>query len=202
MTIWFTGDQHFGHEKIIGYCGRPFGSVEEMDRVMVERWNERVAEDDTVYHLGDFSLDGWHVVHHILHKLNGKIFILATPWHHDKRWMSTLMEVPGFVCFSGSGKKVYTASPIVVLDFDKSELGIENDGYPQGVVLCHYPFHTWDRKHYGSWHLYGHTHQKDPQFESDRFPRTCETNALNVGVDAWDFYPVSLEQVKEVLSDA
>ena len=32
--IFFASDLHFGHENIIKYCGRPFSSANEMDRVL------------------------------------------------------------------------------------------------------------------------------------------------------------------------
>jgi calcineurin-like phosphoesterase family protein len=47
--IFFTADQHFGHKNIIKYCNRPFSSVEEMNKVMIDRWNEIVGKEDTVY---------------------------------------------------------------------------------------------------------------------------------------------------------
>ena len=48
MTTWLTADTHFGHQNIIRYCQRPFDRVEEMDRVLVQRWNARVGVDDTL----------------------------------------------------------------------------------------------------------------------------------------------------------
>ena len=56
MTIWLVSDTHFGHEAIIGYCGRPFTNAAEMDEALVSRWNERVKPSDHVYHLGDVSM--------------------------------------------------------------------------------------------------------------------------------------------------
>lgn len=59
-NIWFISDTHFGHAntflKFKGPDGkpmRPFSSVEEMDEIMVQRWNEVVRPQDKVYHLGD-----------------------------------------------------------------------------------------------------------------------------------------------------
>ncbi len=51
---WFTSDTHFGHGRVIEYSGRPFSSTEEMDRVLIAKWNARVKKEDTVYFLGDF----------------------------------------------------------------------------------------------------------------------------------------------------
>lgn len=51
---FFTGCTHFGHFNIIRYCDRPFKTLEEMDNCLIKNANERVKEDDTVYHLGDF----------------------------------------------------------------------------------------------------------------------------------------------------
>ena len=55
--VFFTSDLHFGHGKIIDHCGRPFSSVEEMDRVMIENWNRRVRKNDKVYIVGDIVWD-------------------------------------------------------------------------------------------------------------------------------------------------
>lgn len=37
---------------------RPWATVEEHDRELVERWNATVRKDDTVWHLGDVCLGG------------------------------------------------------------------------------------------------------------------------------------------------
>lgn len=71
--IYFTSDMHFGHRGIITMQNRPFESVEEMDRVLLQNYNAVVHKDDTVYILGD-------ICHHmkkepaeeLIEKLNGK----------------------------------------------------------------------------------------------------------------------------------
>lgn len=55
--IYFTSDLHFGHRNVIRFDNRPFSSVEEMDAALIERWNQKVSNEDAVYVLGDLS---WH----------------------------------------------------------------------------------------------------------------------------------------------
>ncbi len=53
------------------------------------------------------------------------------------------------------------------------------------LVLCHYPFRTWRNMGKGWIDLHGHSHGRlTPQ------PRQCD-----VGVDAWNFRPVSIAQI-------
>lgn len=54
--VWFTADQHFGDERLIGY-GRPFDSVKQMNDIIVENYNKLVGPDDIVFHLGDIVYD-------------------------------------------------------------------------------------------------------------------------------------------------
>ena len=83
MKTFFTSDTHFNHANVIQYCGRPFASVDEMNREMIARWNSTVGPDDTVYHLGDFALGKFAKAAPILHRLNGarKILVLG---NHDR----------------------------------------------------------------------------------------------------------------------
>ena len=53
MTIWFTSDTHFFHNKNFVYEPRGFTSVEEMNEEIVKRWNEKVGPNDIIYLLGD-----------------------------------------------------------------------------------------------------------------------------------------------------
>ena len=49
----YTSDLHFGHENVIRFDDRPFSDIEEMDRTLIEMWNARVRDEDTVYIVGD-----------------------------------------------------------------------------------------------------------------------------------------------------
>lgn len=53
MNRWFISDTHFSHANIIGYTGRPFQSVSEMNKKLMANWNALVEPQDTVFFLGD-----------------------------------------------------------------------------------------------------------------------------------------------------
>ena len=59
------------------------------------------------------------------------------------------------------------------------------------IVLCHYPIASWERKVHGSFHLYGHTHNR---FQNNGL-------SFDVGVDAQNYYPISLEEVFDKITE-
>jgi len=65
-----------------------------------------------------------------------------------------------------------------------NELTIEK----QEIVLCHYAMKVWNGSHKGSWQLYGHSHGSLPE---DHTSLSCD-----VGVDCWNYFPVSMDQLR------
>jgi calcineurin-like phosphoesterase family protein len=63
---------------------------------------------------------------------------------------------------------------------------VDNEGAPLVITLCHYAMRSWELSHYGSWHLFGHHHGLLPPYGL----------SFDVGVDSWDFFPVSLTQIR------
>ena len=169
MQTFFTSDTHFDHKNVIQYSNRPFQTVDEMNMAMVEKWNSVVTNNDTVYHLGDFTLGDIRHFTKWVSKLNGNIKIL--PGGHDHLWLKD---------FEAS-EKVEVVAPLVSVEFPE----IMNGQYAQVVVLCHYSMQVWDRSHYGAWHLFGHSHGNLPGIGL----------SFDVGVDCTDFAPFSLGQV-------
>lgn len=160
MKVWFTADNHFGHANIIKFCKRPFSNAQEMDREMIRRWNERVAPEDTVRHLGDFSFQNQG---NYIHALNGAKHLIVG--NHDHKRM----------------QKVGWAS---IKDMDLITVDSTD------IVLCHYGLRVWHKSHYGALHFYGHSHGTLPG----------DSQSLDVGVDCWDFRPVSLDEIKQRLA--
>lgn len=62
----------------------------------------------------------------------------------------------------------------------------EEDGLR--LVLCHYAMRVWPSSHHGVGHLYGHSH--------NTLPLIPGAMSFDVGVDAWNYKPINLSQVK------
>lgn len=60
------------------------------------------------------------------------------------------------------------------------------------VVLFHYAMRVWRGDDRGSWHLYGHSH--------GNLPDKAGSLSFDAGVENHDFYPLSYEDVKTIMS--
>lgn len=170
--IYFTSDTHLGHNNIVKYCHRPFSTIEEMDSTLIANWNSVVKPNDTIYHLGDFSFKGGSAEHY-LDKLNGKINFI---WgNHDQALKKY---------------KNQKWDPYQEVNFLGNMANIEING--QMIVLNHYAMKVWEKSHYGSWHLYGHSHST--------LPDDPHSLSIDVGVDCFNYIPVSFEQIKDIMA--
>lgn len=181
---------------IIDYVQRPFANLEEMHVQLISRWNERVKHKDEVYVHGDFALARADRVERILLQLNGRIKII--PGGHDFRWLKEM----GFKINKGdTGTLPAPLTRVEILPMIYMLRMNKNSGCPRTIVLCHYPFFTWQESHHGSWNFHGHSHGglgKGNRYQKivKRPPSTLEDgHSIDVGVDAWDFYPVSLPEI-------
>ena len=172
---FFTADPHYYHKNVITLCNRPFANLDEMHEKLINNWNARVTDSDTVYVLGDFCFGGHNKALSIIRQLNGLIKFI--PGSHDE-WLSKsyLIELP----------RISILEPLISIEY-KEYGGKER---PLVVVLCHYSLRTWDRSHYGSLHLYGHSHGNLPPL-----PRS-----MDVGVDCNNYFPVSLTEIIKKLN--
>ena len=77
-----------------------------------------------------------------------------------------------------------------VIESCHDTLGITING--QYCWLAHYPHISWDQSARGSWHAYGHVHNRLLGKENGL--------STDTGVDAWNFFPVSFEQFAAKIS--
>ena len=202
MTVFFTSDPHIFHTNVIKYCNRPYNSVEEMNEALVLNWNSIVKPEDTVYCLGDFSMAA-RPVETFTRRLMGKKFLV--PGNHDfchsyhKKSRSPENQKKWIAFYETHGWTVLPEQTTLDLD----GIGIVN--------LCHHPYSNdnsgdsveyedkydkWRPADDGKVLLCGHIHQN---WQTKLSPKG--TLMINVGVDVWDFKPIGLEQIAQVIND-
>lgn len=184
--LYFTSDLHLFHTNVIKHDSRPFKDVDEMNQELILNWNKTVQKDDTVFYLGDISWAGFQKTKEAVDQLNGKIhFIMG---NHDN--YKVISKLDRFETISG-------LMDIYVKDEDVQD---KKMGPWQHIVLCHYPIASWNRQHYGAWHLFGHTHhwfyKGDSEINKELYKRKC----LDMGTNGWGYHPVSYAQVKKEMS--
>ena len=192
MSIFFTADQHFSHGLLAQIRG--FSDIDSMDRALIKAWNDRVKPKDTIYSIGDFTLENPIHACVLLRQLNGRIKIVPADPGHD-HWIDGPFDFQEpFEGKPGLPEHVEILPPIVTIKVPKVETGT-GTSRNEIICLCHYPLKTWDRSHYGSWHLHGHSHGKMGIMTSKY--------SLDVGVDnCTDLAPVSAVRIGEVMTNA
>lgn len=137
MKNFFIADCHFGHEKIINMCKRPFENAQEMEKELINKWNNKVSNEDTVYILGDFCFKtSKQDAIKILKQLNGKKVLIKG--NHDRYVGQRDFDE----CFEG----IYDIKQV---NEDKEQ-----------IILCHYPIIDYPGMYYGAKMIYGHVHNK------------------------------------------
>lgn len=169
--IWVTSDWHFNHDREFIWKPRGFSSVNEMNEAIVEKHNEVVKLDDTVYTLGDLMLGPDREAGlALIKRLNGNIIVIAG--NHDTSQRTEM--------YKSLGLPVYDA------------LRIKENGYH--FYLSHFPTMTanLEKEHLKqcTLNLYGHTHQTTNFYNDIPF-------MYHVGVDSHNCYPVELSQIIE-----
>ncbi len=196
MNVFLTSDQHWGHRNILTYCNRPYQSVEEMNEGLISGHNSVVKPGDTVYHLGDFSLDK-RAPEKVLHRLNGEhhLIIGNHDWCHPVHSKTNQTKRDKF-------RKMYFDAGFKTLELEGA---IDIDGIP--CLMSHFPYYDpnpqFDQRYpefrpedKGNILLHGHVHTS---YKIRLSPKG--TLMINVGVDQWDMRPVALEQIKALINN-
>jgi len=167
-NYYFTSDLHLGHTNILKYDNRPFSSIRDHDKTIINNWNSIVNDEDDIFFLGDFALTYPSYAENLMLQLQGNKYFIKG--NHDKKDILKLYQKYG--TYLGELK----------------EIEINN----QKIVLCHYAMLVWNRSHHGTWHLHGHSHHS--------LPIDKNSLRLDVGINGWDYIPISFGKVKEELS--
>jgi len=161
--LFFTSDQHFSHRRIIEYEKRPFAGVDVMNEELIHRWNTVVPENGIVICAGDFSFSK---ASKFTDHLNGTIHLVQGTHDH----------------YAAHDRERAFASVSDILYLAVGE---------QFIVVSHCPFESWERMHYGSWHIHGHTHGHARKVH----------NRMDVGIDVpgCTYAPWTYNEVKNMM---
>jgi calcineurin-like phosphoesterase family protein len=186
MTTWYTADLHLGHANIITYCNRPFSTVDEMDRAIIDNWNAQVDMNDWVWILGDVCMGQLARSIALVDEMNGRMMLV--PGNHDPVWSG---------CPESRREKWLEEYQDRFAIFAGYVRGIEGDPFPQRVDASHFPFVGHDHRDFdehrpidkGQWLLHGHVHDLYRQ----------RGRQINVGLDAWGGKLVHEDQIRELI---
>lgn len=159
---YYIADLHFFHAALNDSMDcRGFGSVEEMNGYMLEKWNGKVRTNDDVVIIGDLSWGNAKETNALLERLNGRLYLIQG--NHDHVLLRKGMDVGRFEWIK----------PYEELSDDKRK-----------VILCHYPVMFYNGQYHKdkkSYMLYGHVHDTQDQRLMEQFQEiTRSTVTVNV----------------------
>lgn len=181
MAILYTSDLHLGHQNILVTCGREkfFSSIEEMNEVLIRKWNEKVNPSDDVYILGDLSFRAPVHISTFLNQMIGHKHLVIG--NHDITWLKNVPDT-----------SLYFES------IDHMTLIKEGKNL---ITLCHYPMLEWNRSRHAqvqegstSWLIHGHIHNSTT-LDAYHYIKENLPCALNAGVDINHFEPVTFNEL-------
>ena len=175
--IFYISDLHFGHANIIRHSNRPFRSVDDMDKALIENWNNVVSPEDDIYILGDLMLNDNENGIKLLKQLNGRKHIILG--NHD----------------TPSRIRAYVEENICVEEPKWADV-IHYKGYH--FFLSHFPSMTANLEKESlkqvTINLFGHTHQKEKFYNDIPF-------MFHVGMDSNNNTPILLDDIIEMCNE-
>ena len=166
MNTWFTSDTHFGHENIIKYCNRPFENVEQMNETLIRNFNQRIKPNDRVFFAGDFCFRN---------SAGGKKGEGET--HKATYYQEKVNGIWTFI--KGNHDRNNSLKTCI------EKIVIRYGG--ERICIVHNPLHA--DKNY-KYNFVGHVHERW------KIRKLGDSSIMiNVGVDVWNFTPVSFEEI-------
>lgn len=166
---WIASDIHFSHLNILKYepeTRGKFENVEQMNEVIIARWNSYVHPDDHTFILGDVAMGNISLAPSSIKRLNGHKTLIRG--NHDRTLMKLpevndlFIDIRDYLCMSA---------------------------YGTGLVMSHFPFASWDGKKpttQSTIHFHGHLHGS---------PSGVKGWIHDVGIDTNNLYPYDLKNL-------
>lgn len=173
--IYYTADTHFRDQAIMRKCQRPFKTLQEMEKKLINNWNCKINDDDDVYVLGDVVNENDQEAIEVIRSLKGHKHLIVGNHDHvllDKLKNDGVFESIKFI-----------------------ELILDNN---RKVCVCHYPLMDWIARDENSVLIYGHIHNKTRNngiIYKKMKDFYAGVPAYNCGVDVCGFEPRTLDEL-------
>jgi len=195
QKLWFTSDTHYDHKNICSattnWVGaenltRNFSSLERMNDELVNSINTKVGQDDILFHLGDWSFNGFENIRKFRERIICKNvhLILGNHDHHIERDKDDVQSIFSSVNHYLQLEVKRELTP------DQMKVGVL--GHIK-FVLMHYPIASWNGMNDGVIHLHGHVHLSNNL-------RVADGKAMDVGVDGNNYEPIELNEIIKIMS--
>ena len=189
QKVWFTSDTHYNHSNICrattqwkdaDNVTRDFSSLERMNEELVFWINQKVAQDDILIHLGDWSFGGFDSIKQFRDRIicQNVHLVLGNHDQHIERNKDNVQSI-----FSSVNQ---------YLDLEVSWWVTGKKKERQRFVCMHYPIASWNNMNNGVIHLHGHVHLPNHL-------RVADGKAMDVGVDGNSLEPISLENILRIM---
>jgi len=197
--VFFFSDFHHNHDKDFIYQKRGFSSIQEHNKILIERWNGKITDNDIVFHLGDlcFSKDAEQNMGILFGVLKFKNLYVMCGNHYSgyKQWFERVLNNLGYNNgidkFYRLGHCVGDSNKTVFFIPNYYEVFVNNRPF----VLCHYPVKVHNGYAQGSMMLFGHCHGSF----IDGLPTTLDRGKmLDVGPESVK-EPLSFSEIMEIM---
>lgn len=192
QNIWFTSDTHYSHKNICrGTTSwvdaenetRDYATLDEMNANICYEINEKVKQDDILFHLGDWSFSGIDKISEFRNRLVCKNIHLIYG-NHDTSIQNSAQLQALF-----SSVQHYLELDVRMYTGEKQQKLV----FQQDFVLCHYPIQSWNKMNKGTIHLHGHVHLPPHK-------RLGKGKMMDVGMDGNSMMPISILEVMKIMA--
>lgn len=197
QKTFVVSDLHFNHNRDFIWARRGFSDSLAHNVGLVEEWNNRVSNEDCVFHLGDtaFGDSNGAITRELIKKLNFKRLYLMGGNHLSG--FGAIYKKAVFDFFGHNNLEVFPLNCEVEgreVVFLPNLVEIVVDGVM--FVLCHYPILSHNSQANGTYMVCGHSHGNCALTNSN----TGKGRRVDVGIENFGG-PVSLQFVMNHLKD-
>jgi len=197
-TTWFISDIHFGHANAIVHTNRPFKDIDEMKETIISNWNKVVKPKDLCIFVGDiFFYHSKNQMVETMGRMNGRKVLVRG--NHDQK-PRQMMNAGFEICVEEMSMKIADEKVLIshypfAMPEKRYRYLIRKNKFLRWITgksrqIYPYKYHERRPVDRGQFLIHGHTHNKDK----------VRGRAIHVGVDAWDFRPINIQEISNLIA--